>query len=69
MDLLEGNLEQIRRMKLYRKKTSNELGFDIGETGYFAWVEKYSHKFRRWVESRSSDSGETGFIGRDFIED
>ena len=69
MDLQEGNNEQIRRMKLYRERISKELGFDIGETGYFAWVEKYSGKFRQWVEGMPQDSGTTGFIGRDFIED
>lgn len=69
MDLKEGNYEQIRRMELYRKKISEDLGYDIGETGYFAWVEKYSHKFREWIEFMPQESGMTGFIGKDFVED
>ena len=69
MDLHDGNKEQARRMGLYRKRISKEVGFDIGETGYFAWIEKYSDKFRKWVDSPHEDKGETGFIGKDFIED
>jgi hypothetical protein len=69
LDLEEGNKEQIRRMELYRRKISEDLGFDIGETGYFAWVEKYSDRFRKWVESMPQERGTTGFIGQDFIED
>lgn len=53
-------------MMLYRKKVSDTLGYDIGETGYYAWVEKYSGKFREWSES---NKGTTGIKGTDFIED
>lgn len=66
MNTEEGNREQIRRMVLYRKKVSDTLGYDIGETGYYAWVEKYSGKFREWSES---NKGTTGIKGTDFIED
>ena len=69
MNLDKGNCEQIRRMVSYKDKVSKELGHDVGETGYFAWVEKYSDKFRKWVESKPSEEGATGFIGMDFKED
>ena len=63
LSLEQSNKEQIRRMQLYRLSQSKKLGYDIGETGYFAWVEKYSAKYRAWIERQ----GETGLI--DFVED
>ena len=69
MDLDEGNKEQMKRMERYRKRVSKELGFDIGETGYYAWVEKYSARFREWVDKNPQEEGSTGPIGEGFRED
>jgi hypothetical protein len=69
VNLQEGNQEQLRRMEIYREKISKELGFDIGETGYFAWIDRYAAKFRRWAESLPPESGITGYKKIDFKED
>lgn len=69
MNLREGNYEQMKHMERYRKRISNKYGFDIGETGYYAWVEKYSAKFRDWIDKNPRNSGYTGSCGDGFVED
>lgn len=60
--------EQMREMEIYRWIRSEEAGYDLGETAYYGWVEKYAASFRKWSDSIPAEcvgcgtcvTGETG---------
>lgn len=60
--------EQMREMEIYRWIRSEESGYDLGETAYYGWVEKYASEFRKWSDSIPAEcidcgvcvTGETG---------
>lgn len=43
------NEEQRRQMEAHKWLVSEKLGYDVGETGYYDWVEKFAAKFRSWI--------------------
>lgn len=45
------NQEQCRRMKKHRRACSERMGQDVGETGFFDWVDKHASEFRQMVET------------------
>jgi hypothetical protein len=55
------NEEQRRHMERHRLICSNKVGYDIGETGFYDWVEKYAADFRAWVETIPFNCLECGF--------
>jgi len=60
--------EQMQEMERWKWIRSQEAGYDLGETAFYGWVEKYAVSFRKWAESVPSDcigcgvcgTGETG---------
>lgn len=43
--------EQMKEMESYRWIRSQEAGYDVGETAYYGWVERYAAPFREWAKS------------------
>ena len=55
------NKEQLQHMERHRWICSEKLGYDVGETGFYDWVDKHAKDFRSWVDTIPFRCLECGF--------
>ena len=64
------NEEQRRRMLDYHRRMSKRVGFDLGETGFYAWVDQYAATFREWADRIYPSAFENDhYTGPQFTDD